>query len=391
MEFSFTQEEEQFRKDLQAFLEEQLPSDWLGEEPYDDSIWPFTLETRRKLGEKGWLAISWPKEYGGSGGTPGMAAVYSEEMAYYRAPGKDTQGVGFLGPCLMVHGTEEQRQTHLSPIAEGRVTWCQGFSEPESGSDLASLKTRAVEDGDDYLISGQKIWSSGAHQSDWCHLLARTDPDAPKHRGITYFLIDMKTPGVDVRRITDMSGHQRFNEIFLDNVRVPKTNVIGEVNQGWYAAMSTLDFERTAVEHSANARRVVKDLTEYARETSHNGASLLDDASVRATLAEMAVDAQIARLLSYRVLWLQNKGDIPNYEASMAKSFATEMVQRTADSAMRVLGLHGQLEEGTRWAPLKGYIERLYLNAVGNTIAGGTSEIQRNIIALRGLGLPRGA
>jgi alkylation response protein AidB-like acyl-CoA dehydrogenase len=188
-----------------------------------------------------------------------------------------------------------------------------------------------------------------------------------------------------------MSGHQRFNEIFLDNVRVPKTNVIGEVNRGWYAAMSTLDFERTAVEHSANARRLVADLTEYARETSHNGASLLDDASVRTTLAEMAVDAQIARLLSYRVLWLQNKGDIPNYEASMAKAFATEMAMRVAASAIQVLGLHGQMEEGSRWTPLKGYIGRLYMNAIGNTIAGGTSEIQRNIIALRGLGLPRGA
>ena len=164
--------------------------------------------------------------------------IYSEEMAYKRAPGKDIQGVGFIGPCLMIHGTEEQKRQHLLPISEGKVTWCQGFSEPESGSDLASLQTRAVEDGDDFVISGQKIWSSGAHQSDWCHLLARTDPDAPKHRGITYFLIDMKTPGVDVRGITDLTGHHRFNEIFLDNVRVPKENVIGEVNRGWYAAMS---------------------------------------------------------------------------------------------------------------------------------------------------------
>lgn len=391
MDFYFTEEEEQFRTELQAFLEEQLPSDWFGQEPYDDAIWDFTLDTRRKLGARGWLAISWPKEYGGSGGTPGQALIYSEEMAYYRAPGKDTQGVGFLGPCLMVHGTEEQRKTHLRAIAEGKVTWCQGFSEPESGSDLASLTTRAVEDGDDYLITGQKIWSSGAHQSDWCHLLARTDPDAPKHKGITYFLVDMKTPGVEVRRIIDMSDNQRFNEIFLDNVRVPKTNVIGEVNRGWYAAMSTLDFERTAIDHSANARRVVADLTSFARDARYNGGVLLDQTSVKNALADMAIDAEVARLLSYRVVWLQSKEAIPNYEASMVKAFATEMLQRTADAGMRILGLHGQLDPDSKWAPLQGYLKRMYLTSVSGTIAGGTSEIQRNIIATRGMGLPRGA
>ncbi|MEE9199648.1 MAG: acyl-CoA dehydrogenase family protein, partial [Dehalococcoidia bacterium] len=263
MDFRFTEEEEQFRSELGSFLEEQLPDDWIGQEPYGDDIWDFTQEMRRKLGAKGWLAISWPKEYGGQEGSGGKTLIFAEEMSYYRAPGRDVQGAGFLGPCLLVHGTDEQKRTHLPAIAEGRVTWCQGFSEPESGSDLASLTTRAVEDGDDYVITGQKIWSSGAHHSDWCHLLARTDPDAPKHRGITYFLVDMSSPGVDVRRITDMSANQRFNEIFLDNVRVPKRNVIGEVNRGWYAAMSTLDFERTAIEHSANARRVVDDLTAF--------------------------------------------------------------------------------------------------------------------------------
>ena len=192
--------------------------------------------------------------------------IYSEEMAYHRAPGKDIQGVGFIGPCLMIHGTEQQKLEHLRPISDGSVNWCQGFSEPESGSDLASLSTRAVEDGDDFVITGQKIWSSGAHVSDWCHLLARTDPDAPKHRGITYFLIDMKTPGVEVRGITDLTGHHRFNEIFLDNVRVPKENVIGEVNRGWYAAMSTLDFERTGIENSADTRRMIDDLLEYVKD-----------------------------------------------------------------------------------------------------------------------------
>ena len=265
MEFTFSEEDRQFRSDLTTFLQDQLPDNWWGEEAYDESVWPFTLEMRKKLGEKGWLAISWPKEYGGSDASPGQSMIYSEEMAYHRAPGKDIQGVGFIGPCLMIHGTEQQKLEHLRPISDGSVNWCQGFSEPESGSDLASLSTRAVEDGDDFVITGQKIWSSGAHVSDWCHLLARTDPDAPKHRGITYFLIDMKTPGVDVRGITDLTGHHRFNEIFLDNVRVPKENVIGEVNRGWYAAMSTLDFERTGIENSADTRRMIDDLLEYVK------------------------------------------------------------------------------------------------------------------------------
>ena len=391
MEFRFSEEDRQFRSELTTFLGDQLPDGWWGEEAYDDSVWPFTIEMRKKLGEKGWLAISWPKEYGGQDASPGQSMIYSEEMAYNRAPGKDIQGVGFIGPCLMIHGTEEQRRQHLRPISEGKVTWCQGFSEPESGSDLASLQTRAVEDGDDFVISGQKIWSSGAHQSDWCHLLARTDPDAPKHRGITYFLIDMKTPGVEVRGITDLTGHHRFNEIFLDNVRVPKENVIGEVNRGWYAAMSTLDFERTGIENSADIRRMVDDLVDYAKATPWNGGTLAENPSATTKLAEMRINAEISRMLSYRVMWLQSVGQVPNYEASVAKAFGSEMAQQCVQLAMELLGMRGQLVEGSKWVPFKGYVERAYLSAISRTIAGGTTEVQRNIIATRGLGLPRGA
>ena len=390
MEFTFSEEDRQFRSDLTTFLQDQLPDNWWGEEAYDESVWPFTLEMRKKLGEKGWLAISWPKEYGGSDASPGQSMIYSEEMAYHRAPGKDIQGVGFIGPCLMIHGTEQQKLEHLRPISDGSVNWCQGFSEPESGSDLASLSTRAVEDGDDFVITGQKIWSSGAHVSDWCHLLARTDPDAPKHRGITYFLIDMKTPGVDVRGITDLTGHHRFNEIFLDNVRVPKENVIGEVNRGWYAAMSTLDFERTGIENSADTRRMIDDLLQYVKDTPWNGGVLAAEPGTKGKLAEMRINAEISRMLSYRVMWLQSVGQVPNYEASVAKAYGAEMVQECVNLAMQILGMSGQLREDSKWAPFKGYVERTYLNAISRTIAGGTSEVQRNIIATRGLGLPRG-
>ena len=390
MDFHFTEDEEEFRQELRNFLEEELPSDWIGQEPYDDAVWDFSLQMRRKLGAKRWLAIGWPREYGGLGASAGKTLIFAEEMSYNRAPGRDMQGVGFLGPCLMAYGTEEQKKTHLRAMAEGWVGWGQGFSEPQSGSDLASLSTKAVADGDDYVINGQKIWSSGAHQADWCHLLARTDPDAPKHKGITYFLVDMKSPGVEVRRITDMANKHRFNEIFLDNVRVPKENVLGEVNRGWYIAMSTLDFERSGVEYSAEARRVVDDLTGFVIDAGYNGGALVQQESVRNTLANMAIDAEVARLLSYRVMWLQSTGAIPNHEASMVKVFASEMLQRTARSAMGVLGMYGQLIQGTRWAPLEGFVERLYRTTVGRTIAGGTSEIQRNIVAARGLGLPRG-
>ncbi len=390
MDFRFTDEEESFRRELRGFLKEHLPIGWIGHEPYEDEGWDLNLEMRRKLGEKGWLAVSWPKEYGGLGGSHIQSVIFTEEMSYHRAPGRDLQGVGFIGPCLLVHGTEEQKKVHLKAIAEGRVTWCQGFSEPESGSDLASLNTRALEDGDDYVITGQKIWSSGAHKADWCHLLARTDPEAPKHKGISYFLIDMKSPGVDVRRIVDMGGNKRFNEIFLDNVRVPKSNVLGEVNRGWYVAMATLDFERSGVEYSADARRVIDDVTNFAKETRYNGATLIDKSSVRNTLANMTIEAEAARLLSYRVMWMQSTGVIPNYESSMVKAFATEMVQRTASSAMRILGMYSQLSEGSKWAPLEGYLKMFYLTTISRTIAGGTTEIQRNIVATRGLGLPRG-
>jgi len=390
MDFYFTDEEEQFRSELKQFLDDNLPDDWLGQEPYDEDVWGFSLEMRRKLGQKGWLAMSWPREYGGQNASAGKNVIYAEEMGYYRAPGRDVQGVGFLGPCLIHHGNEGQRRTHLKAITEGTVTWCQGFSEPESGSDLASLKTAAVEDGDEYVITGQKIWSSGAHHADWCHLLARTDSEAPKHRGITYFLIDMKTPGIDVRPIEDMSGKRRFNEIFLDKVRVPKENVIGEVNRGWYAAMSTLDFERTSIEVSANARRLVEDLRGYASEATYNGGVLLGRDSVRGALTNMSVEAEVSRLLSYRVMWMQSRDMIPNHEASMAKAFGSEMLQRAANAGMRILGLTSQLVEGSKWAPLQGIVERLYLTSVSNSIAGGTSEIQRGIIARRGLDLPRG-
>ncbi len=392
MEFRFTEDEVAFRKELREFLKTEIPPEW--NEPQPDIYAEGALEAqiRRKLGEKGWRTMAWPKEYGGQGASFMKQLIYKEEIVYNDAKRMDDQGVDFIGPSIILHGTEEQKKYHLTRIASGEEWWCQGYSEPEAGSDLASLQTRAVEDGDDYVINGQKIWTSYAHLANWMHILTRTDTDAskPKHRGITYFLLDMKTPGITIRPLITMAGHHHFNEVFFDNVRVPKSNMLGELNRGWYVAMSTLDFERSGVEFPAEARRVLEQIVEYAREAKHNGRALIEDQVVSAKLAERAVEIEVSRLLSYRIAWMQGQDLVPNAEASIGKLFGSEISQRLADTVMQVLGLSSQLVEGSKWAAIRGKIEAYYLNTIATTIYSGTSEIQRNIIATRGLGLPRG-
>ena len=254
---------------------------------------------RRKLADRGWLTMGWPKEYGGQDASPITQLVFYEEMAYHRAPGKDAFGIGMLGPALMMHGTEQQKRKYLPAIAQGRINWCQGFSEPGSGSDLASLQTRAVEDGDDFVISGQKIWTSGAHHADRFFMLARTNPEAPKHRGITFFLGDMSDPGVEVRPIVSATGRHSFNEVFFDNVRVNKADIVGEVNRGWYVAMTLLGFERSTVEWSAAARRALEELIDYAKETRVQWVDgLLDDLTRAATSSPTLPSTSRSRVCS---------------------------------------------------------------------------------------------
>ena len=392
MEFRFTEEDERFRRDLKKLIKMELPPDWKGTDAYGktDDV-EVEQHMRRRLAERGWLTMGWPREYGGLGASNVRQSIYAEEMMYYEAPGRDGSGVGLLAPALMFHGTEEQKKQHLGPIARGEVTWAQGFSEPEAGSDLASLQTRAVEDGDEYLITGQKIWSSSAHLADWMFLLARTDPDAPKHRGITYFLVDMKTPGITVKPIVNMVGDHHFDEEFFDNVRVPRSNIVGEINRGWYVAMTTLNFEREGTTYTARARRALDELMPYVKETRRNGGHLAEEPALRHRLAEMVLETEVSRLLSYRMAWLVDRGEVPQHEASICKLFSSELLLRVANVGMQVLGLFGQLVEGDGWAPLKGRFRRMYLWSISEPIGGGTSEIQRNIIATRGLGLPRGA
>ena len=394
MDFKDTPEEATFRQDVRDFIEKEAPKRERGGSEAAALMEAFAQGQQwfKKLAEKGWIAPAWPQEYGGAGMTVMQQFIFNEEMALHRAPRPLHLiiGLGMAGPTLIVHGTEEQKKKYLSGMLSGEDIWCQGYSEPGAGSDLASLQTRAVRDGDDYLINGQKIWTTFAHQAKWMIFLARTDPEAPKHKGITYFIVDMKSPGITVRPLVNMTGTHEFNEVFFDNVRVPKDNVIGEENRGWYAAVTTLDFERSSIGSAIGMMQTVEELIDYAREHTADHTSALEwDPMLRYELTDRLVETSVARMLSYRVASLQNRGLIPNYEASALKLFSTETNQRVAHTGFKMLGLYGQLDRGSAWAPLKGRLCYTFLRSVAYTIEGGTSEIQRNIIAQRGLGLPR--
>ena len=393
MDFHFNPAEEQFRQELRAFLARELPAGWLVQndrEEQTEGEFAFSQEFSRRLAQRGWLTMAWPQEYGGQAASAMTQLVYNEEMAYAGAPLGFAFGPNLVGPTLMVWGNEEQKRRHLPPIAHSEVFWCQGFSEPGAGSDLASLQTRAVRDGDDFVINGQKIWTSEGHRGDWMIVLARTDTEAPKHRGISFFLLDLKTPGVSIQPLINLMDGHAFNQVFFDSVRVPGANLVGELNRGWYVATTTLDFERSGINRVMWSLRLYEEVVEYVRQARARHEAWARAAWIRNKLAELRLEFEAARLLCYRVAWLQTTGQIPNYESSMAKMYGTELIARFAGAALNLFGLGAQLEPGSRWAVLQGRIERTYLAATSYTIAGGTSEIQRNVIATRGLGLPRG-
>ena len=390
MDFEFSNEELSFRNELSAWLKDELANRPQEGGNDADAEWAFGLEMRKKLANKGWLTMAWPEEYGGQGVSHMMQVVFAEEMSYTRAPGRDVFGTRMMAPTLMIHGTEEQKREFLPPVSKGEVQWCQGYSEPESGSDLASLQTRAVEDGDDFIINGTKIWTSSAHRADHIMVLTRTDPDAPKHRGISFLLCDMNTPGLTVNPIINMAGDHGFNMVTFDNVRVPKKNLVGEQNRGWYVGATLLDFERSGVDYSAGGRRVLEELIAYAKDNDQNGSLIASNAIMRNRLADLAIEVDVSRLISYNIAWMQGEGLVPNKESSMGKIVGTELQQHLSETGMQMLGLHGQLEPGSKYAPMQGRIEHMHLTNVSETIQAGTSEIQRNIIATRGLGLPRG-
>jgi len=388
MDLRFLPQEEAFRKELVDFLEKEVPPEMKAD--YDgldlsQEQFEFAGAFDKKLADRGWLCMAWPKEYGGQGASINMQVIFNEEMAYRGVPSRNNMGVHIVGPSIMLYGTEDQKRKFLSAIAHGEHEWCQGFSEPNSGSDLASLRTTAKEDGDGYIVNGQKIWSSRAHHAHYCWLLARTDPQAPKHKGLSTFAVDMTTAGITVRPIATVLGSSHFSEVFFDDVRLPREALVGEKNRGWYQAMGTLSFERSGIGRVASVRRAVHDLVAYAKQNKR----LSQDPIIRYQIAELQADVDVARLLCYRVAWLQSKGQVPSYEASAARVVGHELSQKVSRVGMKILGLRGQLTPGTPGAPLNGAMERYYLSSIANTIRAGTSEIQRNIIAQRGLGLAR--
>ena len=385
MDFGWNEEELAFRERVRDFVH----SNWGGGDPEEEGdeagAWERMRAYQKEMGKQGWLTMAWPKEYGGQAASFMEQMIFAEESALVGAPGSQ----GLVGPTLMIHGTEEQKREHLPKIAAAETVWAQGYSEPGSGSDLASLQTRAVRDGDEFVLNGQKIWTSGAHHADWIHVLTRTDPDAPKHRGISYFMAPMSTPGITVRPLEQMHGAHGFNETFFEDVRVPAKNMIGEENRGWYVATTTLDFERSGVGRAAAVAMSLGALLD-GLEAGLEGSSAELSGPQRHALAEWQMEAEVGRIIGYRVAWMQSQGRVPNYEASMSKVFNTESTQRGARRAINILGLHGALKPQSTHALLDGRFCQLYMSSVARTIAAGSSEIQRNVIATRGLGLPRG-
>jgi alkylation response protein AidB-like acyl-CoA dehydrogenase len=392
MDFSFTPAQQAFRQELRDFLQAELGDlesrsserAVIGAARYDQSF-------SKKLHKKGWIGLAWPKEYGGQGLGHIERLVYNEEMTYWRAPtGFHFMSERQMGPSFMLYGNEEQKKEYLPAIIQGDICFCIGYSEPEAGSDLAGLKTRATLDGDDFVVNGQKIWTSGAHHATHCWLAVRTDPDAPKHKGISVLVVDMKSPGVQVRPLYNLMNSHEFNEVFFDNVRVPKRNLVGELNRGWYVVANNLDFERAGIERVIENELLFRRVLKYVKRGKVDGAGLNTAPALRHRLAEMALEFQVGRLLSYRVAWIMSQNRVPNHEASQAKVFGSELSQRVTGLLEQVLGPFGQLESESPWVPFDGAVERSFLSALSDTIRGGTSEVQRNIIAGRGLGLPRG-
>ncbi|MFN8615643.1 MAG: acyl-CoA dehydrogenase family protein [Dehalococcoidia bacterium] len=381
-----TEREATWRKEVRDFIEKEAPAALRsgGSDEGEGSLFGrmgAIKEWREKVAAKGWIAPSWPKKYGGADMSVVDQFIMNEEFAESGVPGNvGGFGVMMIGPTIIEHGTEEQKEEHLTKILKGEIIWCQGYSEPGAGSDLASLQTRAVRDGDDYIINGQKIWTTGAQYADMMYMLARTDPDAPKHRGITYLLLDMKAPGVTVRPLTQLSGAQGFNEVFFEDVRVPVKNRIGEENRGWYVGTTTLDFERSSIGSAVGVRKQLESLIRQAK-SGKGEASFTRNPKVKGEFVDRWIECEVAKMLSYRVVNMQVKQLIPNYEASMCKLFSSELSQRISNLSMHLYGMHGNVRNRASMG---------YMQAVSSTIAGGTSEVQKGIIATRGLGLPRG-
>ncbi|MGE0229210.1 MAG: acyl-CoA dehydrogenase family protein [Dehalococcoidia bacterium] len=409
MDWADTPEQAAFREEVRKFIDEGLPQYYKGVAANGGDLggeggWQTdrflgspeakaaALEWEKKVSDRGWVAPHWPKEYGGAGMSSMEQFILKQEMAETGAPEVGGQGVAMLGPTVIAHGTEEQKKRFLPATLACEMVWCQGYSEPGAGSDLASLQTRGVRDGDEWVVNGQKIWTSNAHRANWIWMLVRTDPDAPKHRGITFMLSSMDTPGIGVRPLISGGGMHFSNETFYEDVRIPQSQVIGEVNRGWYVGMTLLDYERSNISGAVESRRELERMLEHTASGGPEAEKRRPDFdSVRLEVADRYIETEVGFNFSFRIISMQNRGLIPNYEASTSKMFASELNQRIQRTGTKVFGLNSQVWDPED--PRAAYGARFtqnYFHTIPSTIAGGTSEIQRNIIATRGLGLPRG-
>ncbi len=397
MDLTLTPAEEKFRDECRAWLEAHVPRQW-HDPAFHERLTPaeeveFLKQWQQMLYEGGWVGLAWPREYGGRGATFMEQVIFNQEMARAKPPPIiNVLGIMIAGPTIMVHGTDAQKRRYLSKILDAEEIWCQGFSEPNSGSDLASLTTRATLDGDEFVVNGQKIWNSFGHFAQQCLLLVRTDFDVPKHKGISALILDMHSPGVTVKPLRQITGDAEFNEVFFDNVRVPRANLVGELNDGWNVAITILMFERlnTASMLEVHTKIALDELIEKAKRTMRNGRPATEDPLIRQKLAQAFIEVEILRLSAYRGITQLQRGQRPGPEGSIDKLFWSETSQRLYELALEILGPSGQLVKGSKWAIDGGRWPQQFLRARADTIAGGTSEIMRNIIGERVLGLPRG-
>jgi alkylation response protein AidB-like acyl-CoA dehydrogenase len=396
VDFTLTSDQEAFRERVRAWLKANIPADWQrsigGSDVPRPEAYEFLRQWQRKLHEAGFVGLTWPKDAGGQGLTFMEEVILHEEMALAKAPPiLNILGVGMAGPTIVAYGTDAQRKRYPEKILSCEEIWCQGYSEPNSGSDLASLQTRAVKDGEYYVINGQKVWTSLAHIADWMMLLARTDPDAPRHKGITYFLLDMKSPGVAVKPLKQITGDPEFNEVFFDNVRVHESQVLGEVNGGWQVGLTTLMYERLALGFGLQVRLriTLESLIEMARKVEKSGRVVTKDPVMRQKLAQLWIDTESLKYMGARAITKLLKGEMPGPEASAGKMVWVETHQKLQELAMEIEGPYAQLMKGSEWAIDGGSWQYTFLRSRANSIEGGTTEIQKNIIGERVLGLPK--
>jgi alkylation response protein AidB-like acyl-CoA dehydrogenase len=396
VDFTLTPDQEAFRERVRAWLKINVPADWQRKVGSSDvprpEAYEFLRRWQRALYDAGFIGLTWPKEAGGQGLTFMEELILHEEMALAKAPPiLNILGVGMAGPTIVAYGTPAQQRRYPAKILSCEEIWCQGYSEPNSGSDLAALQTRAVKDGEYYVINGQKVWTSLAHIADWMMLLARTDPDAPKHKGITYFLLDMKSPGVTVKPLKQITGDPEFNEVFFDNVRVHESQVLGEVNGGWGVGLTTLMYERLALGFGLQVRLriTLESLIDLARKAEKSGRVVTKDPVMRQKLAQLWIDTESLKYTGARAITKLLKGEMPGPEASAGKMVWVETHQKLQELAMEIEGPYSQLMKGSEWALDGGSWQYTFLRSRANSIEGGTTEIQKNIIGERVLGLPK--